>query len=91
MLGEINSDHNPDLFRSLSDPKLDRDIMVEMWELRDGGNQGRPGTPTPRCWPISSCQVCRGHAQGTQRARVASIGKAGRVGPALNPDTIKIC
>ena len=53
MLGEIN-DHNPNLFRSLSDPKLDRDIMVEMWELRDGGNRGRPGTPTPRCWPISS-------------------------------------
>ena len=39
MLGEIN-DHNPALFKVLNDPVLDRDVMTEMWELRDGGKPG---------------------------------------------------
>lgn len=88
MLGEIN-DHNPNLFRSLSDPKLDRDIMVEMWELRDGGNPGSTGNSDAKVLAdifAKYAEAMRKELNGLG----ASIGKLDGWAGAQVHDTIKM-
>ncbi len=88
MLGEIN-DHNPNLFRSLSDPKLDRDTMVEMWEMRDGGKPGSTGNSDAKV--LAGIFAKYAEAMRTELNGLgASIGKLDGWAGAQVHDTLKM-
>lgn len=88
MLGEIN-DHNPNLFRVLNDPKLDRDIMVEMWELRDGGKPGSTGNSDAKV--LADIFAKYAEAMRTELNGLgASIGKLDGWAGAQVHDTLKM-